>query len=217
MEATTTDGLSGRPDIVMIGAGGHASVCVDVLTGQGHVVVGALSSDGSAASGFAVPVLGTTDELADVITAHPLAAWFVAIGDNAARRRWIDACTRHGAALPTAIGTTAWVSASATVGTGTLIAPHVVVNAGAMIGAGVIVNSAAVVEHDCRIGDCAHVAPGAVLGGGVQVGDGALIGLGSRVLPGVRIGRRAIIGAGAVVVDDVDDGVTMAGVPARRQ
>jgi UDP-perosamine 4-acetyltransferase len=217
MDATTTDGFSGRPDIVLIGAGGHAAVCLDVLHSRGHAVVGAVSRDGSAAPGFAVPVLGTTDQLGEVIASWPSAAWFVAIGDNEARQRWIDTCAGRGATLAVAIGPTAWVSPSATVGAGTFIAPHGVVNAGATIGGGVIVNTAAVIEHDCWIGAGAHVAPGAVLGGSVHVGDGALVGLGSRVLPGVRIGRGAIIGAGAVVIDDVDDGVTVTGVPARRR
>ncbi|WP_262422983.1 acyltransferase [Brevundimonas denitrificans] len=42
-----------------------------------------------------------------------------------------------------------------------------------------------------------------------------LIGLGARVLPGVRIGAWAVVGAGAVVMKDVADGQTVAGVPAR--
>ena len=45
---------------------------------------------------------------------------------------------------------------------------------------------------------------------------GASIGSGAVILPGVTIGGNAIVGAGAVVVQDVPDGQTVVGNPARR-
>lgn len=51
--------------------------------------------------------------------------------------------------------------------------------------------------------------------GGAHVKAGARIGANSTILPGVVIGRRALVGAGSVVVQDVPDGVVVAGVPAR--
>ena len=42
-----------------------------------------------------------------------------------------------------------------------------------------------------------------------------MIGAGAVVAPGVRVGRRAVVAAGAVVIDDVEPGVVVAGVPAR--
>jgi acetyltransferase-like isoleucine patch superfamily enzyme len=50
---------------------------------------------------------------------------------------------------------------------------------------------------------------------GITVGAGAWIGAGATVLDGVRLGDRSIVGAGAVVREDVPDGVTAVGVPAR--
>jgi UDP-perosamine 4-acetyltransferase len=202
-------------EVVLIGAGGHARVCVDVLHEQRHLVVGALSSDGTATANFPVPMLGSTTEFASVAAAHPEAGWFVAIGDHEARLRWILACRDAGFTLAVACSPSAAVSPNASIGEATLVAPKAVVNAAAEIGVGVIINTAAVIEHDCTIADGAHVAPGAVLGGGVHVGRAALVGLGSRVLPGVRIGAGATVGAGAVVVADVAANATVVGVPAR--
>jgi serine O-acetyltransferase len=48
-----------------------------------------------------------------------------------------------------------------------------------------------------------------------DIGDDVFIGAGARVLGGIRIGDRAIIGANAVVIQDVPDGATAVGVPAR--
>ena len=50
---------------------------------------------------------------------------------------------------------------------------------------------------------------------GPTIEDYARIGMGASILPGVRIGRRAVVGAGSVVTRDVDDGVTVTGIPAR--
>lgn len=47
------------------------------------------------------------------------------------------------------------------------------------------------------------------------IGDGVVIGTGSRIIGPVKIGNNVIVGASAVVVNDVPDGVTVAGVPAK--
>lgn len=47
------------------------------------------------------------------------------------------------------------------------------------------------------------------------IGDGVFVGVGARVLGGIKIGRGAQIGANAVVLDDVPDGATAVGIPAR--
>jgi serine acetyltransferase len=49
----------------------------------------------------------------------------------------------------------------------------------------------------------------------VVIGDNVLIYSGAIVVPGVRIGAAAIVAAGAVVIEDVDAGTFVAGVPAR--
>ena len=50
---------------------------------------------------------------------------------------------------------------------------------------------------------------------GIRVGAGAWIGAGATVLDGVSLGDRAVVGAGAVVREDVPEGKTAVGVPAR--
>ena len=47
------------------------------------------------------------------------------------------------------------------------------------------------------------------------IGDHVFIGAGARVLGGISIGNNARIGANAVVIDDVPDGATVVGIPAR--
>ncbi|MGA9276239.1 NeuD/PglB/VioB family sugar acetyltransferase, partial [Ilumatobacter sp.] len=201
---------------VVIGAGGHALVCIEVLLRSGHEVAGCVSADGLARADIAslgVDMIGTVDELDTLLVDGRWA--FVAVGDNAARHSLIDRVTSLGAELVPAISPDAVVSRSAMVEAGALVMPGAVVNAHARIGLGSIVNTGAIVDHECSIGAFSHVAPRVALAGAVSVGEETLVGIGSTVLPGVAIGARVIVGAGAVVIGDVEDGSTVVGVPAR--
>ena len=97
-----------------------------------------------------------------------------------------------------------------------MVLAQAVVNTGARVGRHAIVNSAAVVEHDVVIGAGSHVAPGAVIGGGTRIDEHAFIGLGARVRDHIEIGAGAVVGMGAVVVESIEPGATVVGIPARR-
>lgn len=200
--------------VLLVGAGGHASVCAEILEQSGHELLGCLSRDGSTGARLDVPVIGGDSELESRIAGTDV--WvFVAIGDNRARMAIVDRVRRVGGRLATAVSPHAVVSPRATVGEGSAVMPGAVVNAGARLGTGVIVNTNASVDHDCELADGVHVAPGVALAGSVRVGSGTLLGVGAVVLPGVLIGERVTVGAGAVVNAPVESFTTVAGVPAR--
>ena len=125
----------------------------------------------------------------DILKLRPRVAhtdsYFVAVGDNAARKREVEKL--NGERFTAIFSLHAFVSPGAIYGDGTLICERVVVQVGAKIGKHVILNAGCVVTHDCIIEDFAHIAPGAVLCGGVHVGEGALVGVGVAVAPGGKI------------------------------
>ena len=90
-----------------------------------------------------------------------------------------------------------------------------VVQSCAHIGKHCIVNTGASVDHDCEVADFVHIAPHATVLGGVKIGEGSWIGAGAVVKQYVTIGRNCMIGAGAVVLENVPDGATVVGVPAK--
>lgn len=200
--------------VLVVGAGGHARVCLEILEGSGWAVSGCLSSDASAIAGLGAQVLGLESELEARVSAGARDV-FVAVGDNAARTEIGRRVLGAGGRLVTAVSPHAVVSSTAVLGAGSVVMPGAVINAGSVLGMLVIVNTNATVDHDNRLDDGSHVAPGACLAGGVHVGAGALVGIGASVLPGTRVGERAIVAAGAVVIGNVDVGVTVGGVPAR--
>lgn len=202
-----------RPGLVVLGAGGHARACLDVLLGDARFeVLGAVAPRGGGS--LQVGLLGDEEDL-DALRRRGASAAFVAIGDNAVRDATIRRLREDGWALPSFVAPSAVLSPVAALGEGVLLMPGAVVNAYARLGDGAVVNTAASVDHDCVLGDAVHVAPGARLAGTVTVGAGSLVGVGAAVVPSVRIGSWSVVGAGAVVVQDVPDRTTVIGVPAR--
>jgi acetyltransferase-like isoleucine patch superfamily enzyme len=76
-------------------------------------------------------------------------------------------------------------------------------------------NTGCTIDHHNVIGCHVHIAPGVHLGGDVEIGDCSLIGIGASVKPGMRIGKSVTVGAGSVIIHDIPDHQTVAGVPAR--
>ena len=200
--------------VILIGAGGHATVVCDTLLAAGEAdilgFVGSPPGGETALLGF--PVLaGSLRELPP----RPDARVIVAIGNNDARRReWEQARSLHYAAV-NAVHPSAILSPRCELGNGVMVIAGAIVNVGAQIGDNVILNTGCSVDHHCKIGAHTHVAPGARLAGTAVVGELTLIGAGAVILPGVTVGDRCTVGAGAVVTRDVPSGCTAVGVPAR--
>ena len=199
--------------VVVIGAGGHAKVVIELLRADGYEVAALVDADAAPRRVLGAPVVGDDSALAG-LRAEGLTHAFVAIGDNRTRLRLAGVARAAGFALVNAISPAATVSPSASLGVGVAVMAGAVINAEAVIGDLAIVNTGATIDHDVRLGEAAHIGPGASLAGGVQVGAGAMLGVGASAIPGVRIGDQTVIGAGACVVRDLPGDVIATGVPA---
>jgi sugar O-acyltransferase (sialic acid O-acetyltransferase NeuD family) len=205
--------MSGQ--VILFGAGGHAKVMLEALEASRPGIEILIIDDNPEAAGRIIlgrRVRGTRGWLAEN---SPGAAVAAAIGNNAARAELIGWLQAQGRRVETVVAPSAVASPSATLGTGSFLAPGAHVNAETILEPGVIVNTCASIDHDCRIGFAAHVAPGAHLCGGVTVGARTLIGAGATIIPGMTVGADAVIAAGAVVTAPVPDGARVGGVPAR--
>jgi len=198
--------------LLVIGAGGHGKVVMDILLANQKTVLGYVDGDETTwgSTRLNQPVLGAVERWRE-LNASGLV---MGIGSSRVRKTLVE---RLGADAPwrTAIHPSAIVAPSAQLGTGVVIAAGAIINPDAVIGDFAIINTGATVDHDCVIGSYAHIAPGTNLAGSVRIGEGTLVGVGARVIPGQTIGAWAVIGAGAVVIRSVPDGVTAVGVPAR--
>ncbi|PKM19393.1 transferase hexapeptide (six repeat-containing protein) [Rheinheimera pacifica] len=157
-------------------------------------------------------IVGNTQSLLDLDDRPDI---IVAIGNNKVRLAKQQQLIAVGFTAATVVHPRAVVSVAAVIGSGSVVMAGAVVNADAVVGVASIVNSNAVVEHDCVLGDAVHISPGACLAGGVIVGEFSWIGIGASAIQLKRIGKNVKVGAGAAVVNDLPDGVTAVGVPAK--
>jgi len=116
----------------------------------------------------------------------------------------------------TLVSATSWVSDSAVLGAGTVVAPQAAVSTGAVLGAHVLLNLAGTVSHDTWVGDYATLSPGVSVAGNCRIGEGVFIGIGASVSNGVSIVAGAVIGAGSVVLTDITTPGIYVGAPARK-
>lgn len=205
-------------DLILLGAGGHASVVAETAVAAGWRIVGYLAEEAARdnrCSALAVPWLGTVDRpAADVERLWSLGARVhTAVGDARLRERWSSRFEPE--RLATIVHPLAWVGPSAVLGPGSYVGAFAAVNACASVGVSAIINTGSIIEHDVRIGSYAHCAPRSVIAGMAAIGERTLVGAGAVVLPFVKVAADAIVGAGAVVRRNVESGTTVVGTPAR--
>ncbi len=204
--------------VIIIGAGGHAKVLIELMNATGATVAGLTDTDPERHGDWILghPVLGGDE----VIDAHApdTVELIVGIGTTRPaplRRHIYETYAARGYRFRTCIHPETWVSPDAVISDGAQIMAGAIVQPDALIGTNSIINTRASIDHDCRIGNHAHIAPGAVLGGAVRIGNGAHIGTGAIVIENVTIGEDSLIAAGACVIRDVADGSRVGGVPAK--
>lgn len=203
--------------VLIVGAGGHAKVVLDILRAAGqHDPAGFIDATPTRAGEMlcGLPIFGPANMLPKLRQQNIRGA-IVAIGDCRARQQYAQLLEEHGFELINAIHPSASVSTTAKIGRNVVIAPQAAVCTESVIGDSVIVNTAAAIDHECEIGQGVHICPGAHLAGRVRVGQGAWIGLGANIIQCITIGSYAVVGAGAVVIRDVADETLVVGVPAR--
>jgi sugar O-acyltransferase (sialic acid O-acetyltransferase NeuD family) len=107
------------------------------------------------------------------------------------------------------------VPQSCKVGIGSVLLGGTVLTASVSIGSHVVCYPHVTLTHDDALDDFVTLCSATTLGGGVRIRAGAYVGMSTAIREHVVVGAGAVIGMGAVVLQDVPQGETWAGVPAR--
>jgi sugar O-acyltransferase (sialic acid O-acetyltransferase NeuD family) len=197
-----------KPSLILIGAGGHARSCIDVIEQQGQYQIAGLVGmpDEVHTQHLGYSVIGTDSNLPELAKTYQYA--LITIGQIQAaedRIRLYQQAIQLGFQLPIIIAPTAHVSRHATLGEGSIVMHGAIINAVARVGNNCIINTRALLEHDATVEDHCHISTGAILNGDVNIGAGSFIGSGSIIKEGIAIGKSCLVGMGLTVRHKLGD------------
>lgn len=206
-------------EIVIIGAGGHAKVIIDIILqrkkilSDNLIIKGILDdsfNDNEKKDLFGIPVIGKINKISELPTNI---YYIIAIGNNSIRKK-ISQKYKEIKYMPL-IHPKAIIGENVKIEMGTIVMAGSIVNSYTKIGKHCIVNTGSIIEHDNIIEDYVHISPGAIICGGISIGEETWIGARATIIQGLRIGNKVTIGAGAVIVKDVENFSIMVGIPAK--
>lgn len=189
--------------LIIIGAGGHGKVCIDVAEQMSVWSEIKLIDDMQKGQVLGKEIIGNTDS----ITQHHVENndFFVAVGNNYIRKKIFEKIVELGGNIVNLISPHAVLSQYLSMGVGNLFMPLCVLNANVKIGNGNIINTAVVIEHDSKIKNFNHLSPKSVILGGVSIKSLNWIGSGAIVREGKIIERGITVAANSFINKDLYD------------
>jgi sugar O-acyltransferase (sialic acid O-acetyltransferase NeuD family) len=186
-----------KPEIILIGAGGHAHACIDVLEQSGQYQIAGLVGmpEEVRSKHFGYSVIATDADLPKLAKEYQYA--LIAVGQIESPDSRIclyRQAVELGFQLPVIISPAAHVSLHASIGSASIVMHGAIVNAGARVGNNCIINTRALVEHDATVADHCHLSTGVILNGDVKIGVGSFVGSGSIIKEGVSLGDGCVVG-----------------------
>ncbi|MBI2791859.1 MAG: acetyltransferase [Gammaproteobacteria bacterium] len=193
--------------IIIIGAGGHACVLVEMAHILSKTIIGVTGESETQLKNYPqITYLGNDSIISryspnEIKLVNGVGA--TSPQKNILRQQIFQKFKNHGYSFETLIHPSAIIAKTVSLGEGAQVMARVVLQPNTSIGSNTIINTGACIDHDCRIGHHVHVAPGVVLSGNVNVGDYSHVGVGANIIQSIEIGSHAMICAGTTVIKNV--------------
>ena len=194
---TNVQQASGKPRLLIVGAGGHGRSVAEAVLGTNHFHLVGFADDGAFSRGetvWDIPVLGPA--IAFENYAKQATHAVVAIGNNVLRQKLFEQLQAAGFALASVIHPRAMVSPRAQLGAGVAVMAGAIVGTEATLGQGAIVNCGAVVDHHAHVHEFGHLGVNACMAGGSVLGALAWMQAGSAIGYGVQLTAGTVLKPG---------------------
>lgn len=203
--------------IYILGVGHNTIVTIDLAESCGYTIGGLYHylDDRTEENYFGHRIIGSNRELFSKNLKGM--SFAISVGNNDIRSELYKHIIQLGGDIPILIHPTAIVSKYSMVKSGVQIYANSVVDPDTVIDENTIISSKSSVLHGCRVGKNCFLAPDVVLGANTIVENSTFIGLNATIVSNkaILLGQHSVIGASAVVTKPVNDGIVVAGVPAK--
>ncbi|TQI71950.1 sugar O-acyltransferase (sialic acid O-acetyltransferase NeuD family) [Gramella sp. Hel_I_59] len=208
-----------KKKILLIGAGHHAKVIIDVINKEGkYFIVGLVDSRHQAGTYFCGhEILGRQEEIPTLEKKYDISGYIICVGDNWMRSKIV---TQLQELIPkiefyNAIHPSVEIGSNVKLGNGIVVMPGCIINTEAAVGNHTIINTNSSLEHNCIMEDFSSISAGVTTGGFVILKKFAAIALGVTIFDRITIGKHSVIGSGSLVTKDIPGSVLAYGSPAR--
>jgi len=195
--------------LLILGAGGHAKVLLEVLFQEQRKIIGVATPHlDSGAHYLGLAVIGSDEAVFEYDTQEVLL--INGVGSLPEKKhRWDLSVTmrERGYRFGSVIHPNSTIATDVLFAEGVQLMAGAIIQPGCKIGRDSIINTGVKIDHDSIVGDQCHIAPGVTISGDVQVGNNVHIGTGVHVIQGINIGEGSVIAAGTTVYKDVPRGV----------
>ena len=190
-----------KPNIILIGAGGHCVSVIDVIELENkYNILGILDSKMNKENVLGYPLLGGDELIPKLVNDNNY--FLIATGQiksYSIRQNIADKLKMNKAKLAIVVSPLAYVSKHASVQDGSIIMNGAIVNAKSKIGKHCIINTKSNIEHGSIIGDFCHISTCAVVNGDTSIGKGTFIGSNATICNGLKIEKNSVISAGKFI------------------
>jgi sugar O-acyltransferase (sialic acid O-acetyltransferase NeuD family) len=191
-----------KKKIILIGGGGHAKSCIDVIEQENKFeIAGILDIEakiGQKILGY--EIIGTDIDIENLCKEKY--CFLITLGQIGSADKRIEIHSKllkYEAKIATIISPLAYVSRHSKIEQGTIIMHGVIVNAGVCIGENCIINTKALIEHDSQINSHCHISTGVIINGDVTVREGSFVASGAVAKQGIIIEKNSFVKANTVI------------------
>ncbi|GET45275.1 NeuD/PglB/VioB family sugar acetyltransferase [Capnocytophaga felis] len=188
---------SKKPNIVLVGGGGHCLSVIDVIEQQNKYKIKGILDNISQRDVLGYPVLGG-DDLIPVLS-DDNTFFLITVGQIklfTIREKIANFLKANKVKLATVISPMAYVSKHAVIEEGTVVMHGAIINAGVHIGRHCIINTKANIEHGVQIEDFCHISTCSVVNGDSVICRGTFVGSNATISNGIKVMANSVISAG---------------------
>jgi len=198
-----------KPEIILIGDGGHCKSCIDVIEHKNKYTISGIIDvqDKLGEKVLGYPIHWCADEI-ETIT-EKFDNFLITLGqlyDVSLRIKLFDKIKTIGKNFLLIISPNYFVSEHASIEEGTIVMNRAILNASSIKGKNCIINTNAPIEHDVSIEDHCHISTSSIINGETKIGSSVFIGSKTVVIQDIEVANNTFIGARSVGIKNLPSG-----------